>query len=321
MGVEPINNLNGIAPEERLTYDPVTGLRNEHLFRLRLPDEFFKARERETNAALLAIKIDRIVEINSRLGRQAGDEALLALAQLLKQIQAIPGNENHLLFKLAGPVFGYFIPSCSAEQAAQLAERIVQETSLGKIFLERLTVSIGVVNLYEFFLYEGSPAQIARTIEETAIKRVTVAEKSGGNSVCLSSELKGQVEETRPRVLIIDPDQASLELLSQAFQVEGFEVLTCRNGEEAFALIQAQPPHLIICEVLTPRLDGFMLKDRLRSNVLLAKLPFILISHKKTDDFIRQALVLDIRFYFRKPLSLLELTGLAKNLLKDSEHA
>jgi diguanylate cyclase (GGDEF)-like protein len=309
---------NKATPEDRLTIDPVTGLRNEHLFRLRLPEEFYRARDKETNAALLAVKLDRIIEINARHGRTGGDEALRALGNLLKQIQTSPGNDTHLLFKLSGPVFGYFIPDCGADQARHTAQDIIKEAFLSELFIDRITVSVGVVNLYEFFLREEDLGEIARLIEQTALFRIGIAEKNGGNTVCHTSEIADPRTMSRPTVLLVDPDQSSIEPLRRSLEAADFTVDTCRDGEEAFALVQAKPPGLIICEAMTPRLNGFMLKDRLQANVLLSGIPFILISHKKTEDFVRKAVDLDIRFYFQKPVSVIELTGLVSNLLRSN---
>ncbi len=59
-----------------------------------------------------------------------------------------------------------------------------------------------------------------------------------------------------------------------------------------------------------------MLRDRLQTNALFRDIPFILISSKKTEEFIRKAVELDIRHYFKKPISVAEVTGLLKNLLR-----
>jgi two-component system cell cycle response regulator len=307
---------DNILPEDRLTVDPVTGLRNEHLFRLRLRDEFYQARERETNAALLAVKLDGIVDINARYGRSGGDDALRALGNLLRKIQSAPLNAAHLLFKLSGPVFGYYLPACSSEEAQSLAHCILKETSQSELFIERITVSIGTVNLYEFFTREEDLGQITQAVERAALRRMTAAERRGGNTVCAVSEIQDAATEDKSTVLIVDPDQSAAEPLVRALRTADVEVEYCRNGETAFTLIQAKPPAVVICEAMTPRLNGFMLRDRLRSNAVLGVIPFILVSHKKTEEFINQAVALDIRHYFRKPFSISEVTGLVRNLLR-----
>jgi diguanylate cyclase (GGDEF)-like protein len=302
--------------EERLTMDPVTGLRNEYLFRLRLPDEFSLAREREMNGALMVIKLDRIIEINEHFGRMGGDEALRALSRVLQDFQGAKGHSSHLLFKLSGPVFGYYIPVCTDEQSRAAARDILKCAYESEAFMERITVSIGIANLYEFFLREEDSRRIALLIEQTAMRRLALAEKSGMNTVCHVSEIPGSLDGDKPTILVVDPDPYSIELLLHALESAKFEVEKCQDGETAFASIQAKPPSAIVCEAMTPRLNGFTIRERLRANVLWNSIPFILVSHKKTEELVRKAVELDIRFYFRKPLSIAEIVGLLSNILR-----
>ena len=154
----PGPELEGSA---RLGRDPLTGLQGEHLFRLQFPEEFALARARETNGALIAVKLDNIIGINRAHGRTGGDDALRAVAYVLSNYRGSPGRESHVVFKIGGPVFGYFIPQCPAPQARQAAEDLHRLVMESEIYLERLTVSVGVVNLYEFFMEEGSREELA----------------------------------------------------------------------------------------------------------------------------------------------------------------
>ncbi len=89
-----------------------------------------------------------------------------------------------------------------------------------------------------------------------------------------------------------------------------------QNGEAAIASLEASPPSLVVCEAMTPRLNGFVIRERLRASPRLAAIPFILVSHRKTEEMIRRAVELDIRYFFRKPLSIVEIVGLAANLTR-----
>ena len=309
------------AGEDRLITDPLTGLRNEHLFRLRLPHEFSVARERETNAALLAVKLDNLVAINAARGRPAGDDALRAIAHVLDGFRAaeVRGSGERsarLAFRLGGPVFGFYMTACSTAEARTVAEEIRRRVSESQLFLERLSVSIGVVNLYELFLAEGTPEEIARHIEEIALYRLGVAEGRGANTICDGSDIAASTVSRRAAVLVIDPDAASLELLLHALEAADFEVRVCGDGESGLASIESAPPAVIICEAMTPRLDGFTIRERLRANAYWNTIPFILVSHRKTDEQVRRAVAADIRHYFRKPISITEVAGLVSNLTR-----
>jgi diguanylate cyclase (GGDEF)-like protein len=303
------------GPEE-LSRDPITGLSTESFFRRRLPEEFALAREREANGTLLAVMLDNLVAINRIHGRNGGDEALRAVAYVLSNYRAAPGRESHLVFRLGGPAFGYFIPACTAPQAREAAEdlhRLVRESEL---YLERLTISIGIVNLYEFFLDVGTREELALRVEQTAFYRLSLAERQGGNTISDSSGTAPEIVANRPTVLLIDPELASMDLLIHALQGVDLMVNVSTDGEGAMELIEAEPPSLIICEAMTPRLDGFAIRERLQTKAAWNAIPFILVSHKKNEDLIRKAAQLDIRHFFRKPVSLIEVAGLAENLTR-----
>jgi diguanylate cyclase (GGDEF)-like protein len=317
MMTSPPPRAGGAAPgSERYSRDPLTGLPDEHLFRQQLPPEFDRARDRERNAALLAVKLDGIGELNDRFGRASGDEALLAVTSVLEGVRAGEGRQAHLLFKLAGSLFGYYLPEASAAQARELAEEIHQKVQQSEAYLQPLTVSIGIVNFYEFFLEEGSRAELAQRLRQTLLHRVGVAERQGANTICDSSEISAAAVSTRPTVLLVDPDPDSMELLVRALEAAELVVQVFRDGESAWSAIQASPPAAIVCEAMCPRLSGFAIRERLRTSALWNSIPFILVSHRKNEDLIRKAVERDIRHFFRKPVSLTEVAGLIVNLTR-----
>jgi len=302
--------------EQGLSRDPLTGLQNEIIFRQQLPEGFALAHARETNGALLAVKVDNIVAINRMHGRNGGDEALRAVAYVLANYRAGQGRESHVVFKVGGPVFGYFIPSCTAQQARGTAEDLHRLVMESELFLEKLTVSIGLVNFYEFFLEEGTREDVAHRVEQTAFHRLSQAEQQGTNTICDSSGIGAETVSDRPQILLIEPDPGSMELLVRALKAADIVVHVREDGESALQFIEATQPSLIMCEAMTPQLDGFAIRDRLRTKAAWNAIPFLLVSHKKNEDLIRKAVEHDIRHFFRKPVSLTEVVGLVTNLTR-----
>jgi diguanylate cyclase (GGDEF)-like protein len=305
-----------LSGAERLTHDPLTGLPNEHLFRLQLPREFSRARERERNGAFLAVRLDDIVALNDKYGRAGGDEALRAVAYILQNVRAGAGREPHVIFKLGGPLFGYYLPECSAPEARGTAEEIHEKVQQSEIYLQRLTVSIGLINFYELFMEDGSTEQLALRIEQTALYRLDIAGKQGANTICDSSKTTAVAVSSRPTVLLVDPDPDSLELLIRSLEAAELVVQLSQDGENAMTAIQAHPPEVIVCEAMSPRLNGFTIRERLQTNALWNAIPFILVSHRKNDELIRKAVERNIRHFFRKPVSLTEVTGLILNITR-----
>ena len=174
------------------------------------------------------------------------------------------------------------------------------------------------IRFYEFFPADGAREQIALRLEQTALYRVSLAQKQGTNTICDNSEITSGAVAARPTVLIVEPDPGSIELLVQALEGAEFTVRVCEDGETALSLIQDTPPGVIICEAMTPRLNGFTIRERLQANALWNSIPFILVSHRKSEEMIRKAVDADIRHYFRKPVSITEVTGLVMNLTRSA---
>jgi CheY-like chemotaxis protein len=197
-----------------------------------------------------------------------------------------------------------------------MAEQIHEQVQQSQGFTQRLTVSIGIVNFYELFLEDGSREQLALRLEQTMIHRLAIAGRMGANTICDTSQTSAAAVSSRPTVLLVDPDPGSMELLVRALEAADLSVQVSPEGESALAAVEAAAPSLIICEAMCPRLNGFTLRERLQTNALWNTIPFILVSHRKNEDLIRKAVERDIRHFFRKPVSLTEVTGLVINLTR-----
>ena len=60
-----------------------------------------------------------------------------------------------------------------------------------------------------------------------------------------------------PKILIADDEPETLELLSHALRLGGYEVDGARNGEELLEKIESSSPDLIILDVMMPGMDGW----------------------------------------------------------------
>jgi CheY-like chemotaxis protein len=260
-----------------------------------LIDAFTAARAREANGALLAVR----VEPGGARSPAALDEAVGgAIGRIAGAVRIPLGRDVH----------GLVLPVAGAPASRSAAERVRAD-------LAPAPTRVGIANFYEFFTADGTAKEIAREIERTALRRLEAAARAGG--VCDAGGPAAPGDGGGPRAFVVEPDPVSVELLVAALEADGFTVSRFREGEAALASIAADPPDLVICEAMTPRLNGFVIRERMRADRRLAAVPFVLVSHRKTEDMIRRAVEADIRHFFRKPLSIVEVTGLARNLVRD----
>lgn len=82
----------------------------------------------------------------------------------------------------------------------------------------------------------------------------------------------------KPVVLVVDDDARSRHLLEVVLTIEGYGVVSADSGERALALIEQQPPDVVLLDFLMPGMDGPELCARIRSLPMQRRLPLIVLS-------------------------------------------
>jgi diguanylate cyclase (GGDEF)-like protein len=158
--------------------DALTGLYNRRHFQDNLDKEMRRCEREERPLSLLLLDLDHFKQYNDRWGHTQGDEELRRVAaQVLKSIRT-----TDMAFRYGGEEFAVLLPSCTKEQAAEVAEKI--RTAVGAHgtragVLGRTTVSIGVAT----FPRDG---RAARGLVDTADGALYAAKAAGRDRVSLA---------------------------------------------------------------------------------------------------------------------------------------
>jgi CheY-like chemotaxis protein len=118
------------------------------------------------------------------------------------------------------------------------------------------------------------------------------------------------------KILIVEDSKFFLKAIASVFEKEGFTVQTAATGEEALKIAQADPPQIILLDMVLPRLDGMMVLRMLRTIPTLRDTPVIVLSGNNSAQDQSQAKKLGIIDYFLKdatPVS--ELVALVRKSL------
>lgn len=116
------------------------------------------------------------------------------------------------------------------------------------------------------------------------------------------------------RVLVVDDEFASLEVLALLLKGAGFEIVTASNGVEALERLAESSIHLVITDYKMPLMDGSELCERMRQDPRFAQIPVIFTSATYRQDVPRPA---NVRAFFNKPLLFLSLIEAVKRILGD----
>jgi two-component system response regulator ChvI len=118
----------------------------------------------------------------------------------------------------------------------------------------------------------------------------------------------------KPVVAVVDDEQNIRDIVSYALKQEGYQVLTFKDGEEAWEAFRHTLPDLAILDIIMPRMDGLQLCRRIRG--LSEALPLIFLS-SKDEEFDRiLGLELGADDYLCKPFSIRELLTRIKVLFR-----
>lgn len=303
--------------EKNAIKDPLALIYKEDMFRENLITDISAYMELGIDFGFFIFEIDNLVALNKKYGRDAGDEILLNASYLLKNFKKSNRNyAHHLIFKMNGPRYTYYCTDASIDEVSSIAEDVRLKFSESGIFITGITIAAGVVHSSEFDMNGKTPAVISENIIEVANSRLRLAKHSGGNSVCNKSETS-ELLYSEKYIMVVDPDISVRYMLESQLKREGFNVITCSMGDEALHQIDTRKPQMIISEVMLPKIDGFSLRKHMLEDSELKDIPFILTSAVKNEMSIIRAHSLEIFHYFKKPYSIVEVTGLLKKLSEE----
>lgn len=114
-------------------------------------------------------------------------------------------------------------------------------------------------------------------------------------------------------VLVCDRDYDTVEAISLYLLQEGYEVYKAYDGEEALRFVERENIHLLITDIVLPKLDGIHVILKIREKNAL---PIIILSARSGELDKINALNAGADDYVTKPCSLLELVARVKSQLR-----
>lgn len=115
------------------------------------------------------------------------------------------------------------------------------------------------------------------------------------------------------RILVIDNDVATLELMQNALETQGYEVFTAQDGQQGIELAWEKTPHIVILDLILPVIDGFETCRRLREIGIQS----ILVTSSRHDErSVIRALEMGADDYLRQPVEMPILLAKIRTLMR-----
>ncbi|MDH6061462.1 response regulator [Chrysosporum bergii ANA360D] len=117
-------------------------------------------------------------------------------------------------------------------------------------------------------------------------------------------------------VLIVEDSIAQREMITDLLKASGLMVTHANDGVEALEAIQTAPPDLVVLDIVMPRMNGYEVCRRLKSNPTTQNVPVVMCS-SKGEEFDRYwGMKQGADAYIAKPFQPTELVGTVKQLLR-----
>ncbi len=120
---------------------------------------------------------------------------------------------------------------------------------------------------------------------------------------------------SRPSVLVADDDEDILSLVAVLLELDGYEVVKARSGDEALRLVLELGPALAVLDVSMPGLDGYEVTRALRRLAGTSSMPIILLTARAQQSDIARGIAAGADDYVRKPFDARNLRERVKRLL------
>jgi len=117
------------------------------------------------------------------------------------------------------------------------------------------------------------------------------------------------------RVLVVDDSEVIRTLICVNLEMEGFEVVTAVDGQDALEKVHDAAPDVMTIDVKMPRLDGFDTVARLRADPRTSDLKVAMVTACAQDSDIRRGREVGVDAYVTKPFDPATLVRTVRDLV------
>jgi DNA-binding response OmpR family regulator/two-component sensor histidine kinase len=118
------------------------------------------------------------------------------------------------------------------------------------------------------------------------------------------------------RVLVIEDEQNIRENIQEMLEAKNYAVRVASNGKQGVLEAIDFRPHLIVCDVMMPKMDGYKVLEYVRKTAIVQNTPFIFLTAKVDKSDVRQGMDLGADDYLTKPFTYKELLKAIETRLK-----
>jgi two-component system cell cycle response regulator DivK len=133
----------------------------------------------------------------------------------------------------------------------------------------------------------------------------------------MGEKMEENKEDFSRKILVVDDNQDGRELVVKILKNRGYQMIEAVDGEEALEKASAECPDLILMDISIPKLDGYEVTRRLKSQVKFKDTPIIALTAHAMKGDKEKAMEAGCDGYISKPIDIHELPNQIKSYLKN----
>ena len=243
------------------------------------------------------LDVDDFKLYNDSLGHAAGDEALTAVVDAVKNCI----RKTDMIIRFGGDEFLIIVHDVTEDEFKVKLNQIhdaIHKTIIPKYSKMQIEVSIGGV------VVDGETAADAVT---RADKLMYIA-KNRKNMVITehdSDKSEEEIEEIKQQVLIVDDSDLNREILSEMLNGD-FRILEASNGKECIDLLEQYGTgiSIVLLDIVMPVMDGYEVLRYMDRNHWIEDIPVIMISGEGSESHVRKAYELGVSDFISRPFDM-----------------
>lgn len=263
----------------------------------------------DRNVVLMVIHIDNISKINVKYSSKIGDETIVNLGYLIKQIQ----SDDELLFKTKGPGYTLLLHDFKGKSIKEYASKIQTEVKKAEIFFDPITVSIAIVRLRNIDQNLTVEEKAERLLVK-AVQRINYSHELTDNAFIDKDNMSSR--SFLGKVLIADSDTLAVNISRTYLERNSYQVVSASNGIDAVELAKKQLFDVIIVDRYLLKQDGIVVKQYLNESSINMNTLFILTVQYKDVSIIDKANHLGIDYVITKPIIYEEILGIIERSIR-----